>query len=598
MADTDPLKTATSTKNATWTVNDYDAAVCITSGEINKKMTDVFNSTDDFPKSWQAQDAVAQGEGPKWKINATQIGAPYVNFASDFKNGVNLNTGVEKGEFQHLKLEWSGDVDKDGNPINFKAVWEKVDLDGIVFNLSTNMKNIEHIAGKGETVDDNFTVQALYADLDNPKILTAVDTSKALKYKAPDDTSRSVAQVLLDMCKSDNYKNNYVFGKSKIPNVAVSKGPFTPRAMRFSTFQDVKDKTVGSINWNLMVSGEPDVIPPLPDLSVKATAGAFDEMPVPGNIPGIMLVSFGKIIKELIVPNAFKEFSLDGAKFSMDPANVCATLNTDVDISTNNIKSATFTSGNTKIYPDPKNNRLRVDFVLEHIDPGYQFPIMPTNLLDLLASIKHPKYKATWSGYITLGLSGLTITSGYSQDSPSVSVQDDTGAWRYVADIGTLGLHELERKLNLDDIKNAIKDYVSNNGDKVLPNINTSSELPGGAVFEIDTMDWVYLGLRTHLKYAPYTRFDSTQESSMKSGTGTQAVTLTFVNNSGAKVTLYELDANGAKQNKGELENGQSKALSTFVSHVWDIYNDQNKCIGLYRLEGTGEGNKITINLN
>ena len=51
--ETTPTPVAT---KPTWTVNDYDAAACIASEEINRKMSEAYNATDSFPKNWQVQD--------------------------------------------------------------------------------------------------------------------------------------------------------------------------------------------------------------------------------------------------------------------------------------------------------------------------------------------------------------------------------------------------------------------------------------------------------------------------------------------------------------------------------------------------------------
>ena len=65
----------------TWTVNEYDAAACIASAEINRKMLEAYDTTDDFPKNWQVQDPRLADKGankgqpsPRWKIAASSIG--------------------------------------------------------------------------------------------------------------------------------------------------------------------------------------------------------------------------------------------------------------------------------------------------------------------------------------------------------------------------------------------------------------------------------------------------------------------------------------------------------------------------------------------
>ena len=98
----------------TWTVNEYDAAACIASAEINRKMLEAYDTTDDFPKNWQVQDPRLADKGankgqpsPRWKIAASSIGAPSVTFATAIENGVNLNTTVLEGSSNTWSLIWT-----------------------------------------------------------------------------------------------------------------------------------------------------------------------------------------------------------------------------------------------------------------------------------------------------------------------------------------------------------------------------------------------------------------------------------------------------------------------------------------------------------
>lgn len=373
----------------------------------------------------------------------------------------------------------------------------------VVTKYTTQLKNAAYI----ETLDSEFTVQSLYADLENPHMLTDVATSKVITL--PYDQKLDLAAVLTGLIKDPVYKKSYVFGISKIPNVKATTGPFTPRSMRFSTYQDVSDKTKGSLNWNIMVDATAANVP-LPDLSVHANAGRFDEMPIPDNVPGVMIISYGKIIREIILPSGFSSMGLDGSKFNdgTDDNHGHAILNQDVDANLDgNAKGGKFTTGNTEVYPDPTNNRIRVDFEIDDIQIDSSFvwpPATPGWLVGTIAKLAGvtPKYKATWSGYITFSLdSDQNLTSSYSQDTPSLSIQEDTGAWRYILDVVTLGLNELTRLINKDDIQNAVDDFVKSNGQSMLSNLTETVELPGEAVFTYTALDWYYLGLRAHLNY-------------------------------------------------------------------------------------------------
>lgn len=557
--------------NAKWTINQYHAAACITTTEINRKMKKVYDSTSDFPKSWKAKDPrMEHGKPrPRWQVDASSIGAPSVSFATDISNGVNLMTTVKAGDFSHTTIGY----DDDGNP---KIVHEKIDLAGLAFSLQTKVTGIEHKASDDlPTVDQYFTVQALYADLDNPELISNVasgyemtdkgidaltnvastkvsadivalvkgsaimnkpypsadafwhalekalgsnaakvqgDKSKIvqaahLAFAGADDTYRSVAQVLLDMCKSKDYKNKYVFGQSKIPKVTHTTGPFTPRAVRFSRFQDANDTTIGSLNWNLMVSADQSDVA-LPDLAQHANAGSFDSNPIPTGVPGVMLLSYGKVIEDLILPNGFKSLGLTGAKFASDPDNCLAKLNEDVALDASNldfVKKGTFKAGDTVIEPDPDNNRIKVSFKISDMewDKKWWEYINPNVVSLIHGLVDPPKYQASWSGYITFSLDNASqkLKASYSQDDPKVEYQERNTAWRVIDDISTAGVNELNKMAQLSVVSAELDNFVASVGGKVLNNVLNSVMLPGDAVFVFSAADFVDLGVRVHLSY-------------------------------------------------------------------------------------------------
>lgn len=479
----------------------------------------------------------------------------------------------------------------------------------VVTKYTTQLKNAAYI----KTLDAEFTVQSLYADLENPHMLTDIASSKQVKL--PYDQKLDLAAVLTGLIKDPIYKKSYVFGISKIPNVKATTGPFTPRSMRFSTYQDANDKSKGSLNWNIMVDATSENVP-LPDLSQHATAGKFDQMPIPTNVAGVMIVSYGKLIREIILPKGFSHMGLDGSKFDdgTDDNHGVASLNTDVDMpSTDNIKKGQFTKGNTNVYPDPANNRIKVDFQIDNIELADKFAwpeAVKGGVLGIIAKLagKQPKYRATWSGYITFSLdSDQNLTSSYSQTKPSLEIENDEGAWRYILDITSLGLHELDRFLNDKLIDSTVTQFVANEGKDMLPNLVNVVELPGEAVYTYTALDWYYLGLRAHLHYTdkpPYSKLACSQEGTVRSTSGDQGTLATFHNQSGGTLTLHWIDYQGklpskwgTNQQPYVIQNNASLDVWTYVTHPFAVYNDKNECIYIYRIDAKGKDDKMDIYL-
>ncbi|GGF04257.1 hypothetical protein [Hymenobacter cavernae] len=488
----------------TWLVNAYHAAACISTAEINRKMAEVYNKTDNFPKAWTASEPVegqtssGKPKQPRWKLEATEIDGPQVDFASDLKDGVQLDTTVEKGTFTHKIINDDDEVED-----------KEIPLDKVQFRLNTSMKGVVHEAGKGDTVDQDFTVQALYADLDDPKLITSIDTSKALEFDAPDDTKRSVAQVLLDMAKDPRYKNHYVFGCSKLPLVQKTVGPFTPRYLKFTTYTGSQP---GTLNWNLMVDAANPVAGP--DAS-NMQAGIFDENPLPANAPGVMIISYGKIIEELVVPHGLDAFGLIASQWKSDPDNVQSKFSgSSITLTDSKTYTGEFNSARNTIQPDPANSRIRIDFELDNVQ---QMKVIyppanshgtppPANWNYNPQPVGPPKYRVQWSGYISFSLDSKgNLTASYSQDSSSdfkIEKTEDEAIWmRILEDIFSLGFHELGLFLDDNTFHDSISSAVNGKSGNVTNSLVNAVELPGGAVFGFETIDWINEGLRIHLKY-------------------------------------------------------------------------------------------------
>lgn len=72
---------------------------------------------------------------------------------------------------------------------------------------------------------------------------------------------------------------------------------------------------------------------------------------------------------------------------------------------------------------------------------------------------------------------------------------------RIFEDIFTLGFHELGLFLADLGFHGAVSSAITGKGSSVVDNLLEAVELPGGAVFTFDQLDWRSEGLRIGLRY-------------------------------------------------------------------------------------------------
>lgn len=619
------------TKEPTWKVYSYDAAVCIGTAEIARQMKDVYDKTkgakitvkptgppaegssdptpimdndtgkpitfdafdDDFPSYWVAVDQ-DHGENPMWYMLAEELAAPKVAFNTLLTNGVNLLTIISQGKYFHQvpgKKIWVKEIHQWVCPVKYKQIC----LNQVEFSFQCKLAGVKHVAGKGETIDKDFTVQALYCDLEDPANIASTSTStfvltdaalEALTDKNnPEAAPQEVAVALeglknkpyqaedtfwqhvvtaLDKAKLDpsqyktaienaaklqysdyssiqvqvttelqqmihSYsekeekakKKAYVIGTSKIPPVKSTTGPFTPRAVAVTSYQDTEHVDVGTLNWNLLVAADANALPEadaekrLNEL-ITAKGGTFLENPTvltPNGapVPGVVLLSYGKLIEDVILPKGFESIGLTADKWScnVDPNfnKAVLTQNVSVDLRDEdgqrdeNVDSAEFTTSTT-IEPDPTNDKIAVAFELDvKLKKDWAKSLVPDLGLSWIAALDNPKYVATWNGSFTFGLQDGKLTMSYSQDTPTLKVRSQSTAWRVIGDIVTLGLNEAFNAVDKSLTNDLVDDLATGLQTDVLGNVLKSVEFPGEAVFEFSDVDLCPLGVRAHLQY-------------------------------------------------------------------------------------------------
>ncbi|KYF80411.1 hypothetical protein BE17_05455 [Sorangium cellulosum] len=486
-----------------WTVNAYSAAVCISTDEINRKLAQVFSTTDDLPKQWKAHARTSKPNSkPPWEIDA-ELGTPTVDFATTQVNGVRLRIPFKGGTFTHMNVEMDGDT-----PV---VTWPKIELAGTEIVIETPMKGVEHTATSADTtVDDKFTVQSLYADMENPGLLVNIKTDPKTDYEAPDTTKRTIGAVVQDLVKEPSHKDKWVIGRAKIPKVAATTGVLAPVGVRFSTYQP-KEATPGSVNWNLALHGET-----LPDAQKNQQAGMFKANPIRSGSVGVLILSWGTIIEKIIAGKALAPFGLSGSDFNTRPTETKAELKGHpawqlYKQPQDDQKQIDGKYQDATIVPDVEKGGVRVEFKLINVvkhpsksdwENWRRTPSDPQAPRAKAANVPSPTdpFTLVWKSYFkfSLGTAGqLQLTYSASDITP---YSEGASFARIMKSIATLGLNELTHHLDVDRMKQTVQDSLKT--DTNFTDILKAVELPGKAVFTFDELKVTDNGLEIALKYA------------------------------------------------------------------------------------------------
>jgi hypothetical protein len=488
--------------NATWRVNDFQAAVCITIGEINQKLAEVFAKTDDLPKAWKTHDiTVKPGSKPRWSIDV-KLGAPTIDFATDLKQGLRLRIPLVSGEFTHMEVELDGDV-----PV---VTWPTIPLAGAEIQIETVMKKVEHTAtGTGATVDERFTVQSLYADMESPKLISTIHSERAADFKAVDNTKRTIAGVLLDLFKSDKYKEKWVIGRARIPAVKATTGVLAPTGVRFSTYQEAGTSR-GTLNWNLALGG--DALPADND-----RAGAYAAYPIPGAAKGVLLISWNTVIRSLVAGKALAPFGLKEDDFLFREAQINAGLAKHVAwklsaAPADDTKQVDGKFTDVTITPDIDQGGVKVQFTLANVvqhpsrDDFRNWQLSNESAAASGSTFSLPPPSSTdpvelkWTSWFKFSFdaTGGLVVSYSAGDTASSG--EGPSAMRIIRSIVTLGLNELAQYLEVKSMQEAIKQTFG--ADQRFADVLKAVELPGKAVFKFSAVKATTDGLAISLEYA------------------------------------------------------------------------------------------------
>jgi len=129
--------TSSNMTSSSWTVNQFNAAACITLNEINRKMRQVFEQTNRLPKSWSYQGTST--------IKA-ELGCPQVDWETSIINGVKLKTPIVSGSYSHYTIDY--------NTSPPQSVPEKIKLTGMTIDIETDMSKVSISGSYMLTLDD------------------------------------------------------------------------------------------------------------------------------------------------------------------------------------------------------------------------------------------------------------------------------------------------------------------------------------------------------------------------------------------------------------------------------------------------------------
>ena len=249
-----------------WTVNSYHAAACIRTSEINRKMKEEFDNTSNLPKKWQSKDE--DNSPPEWELDVN-LAAPAISFkhqtddstavvleVTAIGNNIKINdiiavpvNGTTKKCFKEVdshQVQVGFYATIQGCKENVKVNGRKmklpipvsmgIDLKQTKFTIETPMKGISHVAQPKGTTDQDFTVESLFVDMESPSLIAKIFAPPHTKYFNYSDISTSIQSVVLGQAKK--YKDKYLIGKSTVPNVGQTTGPFKPTAVKYSSYYE------------------------------------------------------------------------------------------------------------------------------------------------------------------------------------------------------------------------------------------------------------------------------------------------------------------------------------------------------------------------
>ncbi len=529
-------------------VRGYPMTFGISQEFINRQFA-LLAQTGIFPSHWHAVDG-------SWTLDA-EINAPYIDFGDTFKNSIRLNIPVKRGTF-------TGQV---ANPRTHQPESEVHDLTGMVFRFVTPMSELDD-----ETFyESDLNAKTLYIDLESPSINTIVETSKAVTTHNFDRMAVPLKQQITTYVQTlaRNNKQLFTLTTTALPEKSVQKqaGGLQPTSARYSVYEDIdknysdgdpKRSARSSINWLLIL---PWTVAP-----TSTEAGSFDQNPLGSQDDAVMVISGYAIIRCIVLPMMARAFGVDVSRFTGSNSYDSSCPPFRLNGSVGPIQSVT-------IYPS--GDKIQIEYYY------YRQVKVEEKVLGVLPESVTITTEAAWSTYISFYVHQNILHASAKNTKPKVKSSSSSSF---------LGI-EMPSFINslVDDLANidhltVATPSLQNISDQYARNIRAL----GGKTFELRNAQMKDGNLYMGLKGCDYTLFSSL--GSLRSISSDESVGLNFRNIFDDTIKIAWVNYQGQIENSFDIANGQTHSGTTYITHVFVIYNKNSEIMAVCRIDSDNEG--------
>ena len=448
----------------------FPMAFAVSADAINQKFAELYGNASNSPQTFPMLPWDLSGSG--WKLHVTDVSAPRVTFATEYKQGVAMDMEINAGDFFSFENIMPPDMHfpptaEDLKKIKVKSV--QTPLNGVTLSVIAKVDMIEH----EDWSDANFSAQALFMDLEK---IMAVDLRLSQDSKVSvSGTLKSGIETLLnnhldDIAKKAKKarKQPLLFGAVKLPRIEKeTTGPLKPTKSAYSVTVDHADDGTSRSALNFLLCNSA-----VPDIRRTNGAGIFDHCLLHGDGLATLVISDATVLDSFVRPaimDAWKDIDLrlERRPMGKDPSVLGFTGDFNFGVTLDDHDRNAYLK---QFVAQIKNNRIHIDY-------------------HWTSSVYH------WSSDIDVEVSGTqtiklkTENGALSQTidtpEPHVATDDSDLTARVFGDILTFGFDEIGRQKTSDSGKRSMQHLNKN----IMDNIGSALEsfvLPGGAVLKFE----------------------------------------------------------------------------------------------------------------
>lgn len=585
-----------------------------------------------LPTYWQTQ-------GDSWQLTAS-LGHPYIDIDPNVPQSIRLNFPVQQGTFHAIVGRGNG------------YEWVPYQLDGIIFKFLTPTRLIH----TDDPANRALTVQALFLDLDSPYVDTIVETSQAINTRMPDHIRVSLANRIRAYVQELAQQDPRPF---IISTTVVSKAIqadhnnwLEPNGANFSTYPQGKE----AINWLFELpaikapdspgAGKFDSDPLLnnSDVTMRVAGDLLIGtviLPAVSEQTGVAIHHFDPILLNSLRP------PLEIAQpLNLGPAIINPMMVQSLDNFWGNIRDEMrrmmkerlkemqrelerrFSgAGSTSPSVSLKHPcHMRDGWVLLLAD---MFPA-GDHIQCNFAMTKTESHSSGWwvfkaSATITVTTSWETHISFYHKGGDEIGVnavnqnhQTDRHASGSIMGI-PIPSFIMNLALKLAEKLAGSLGNPSVHIERPLSRLMSRIKILGGGSFNLSDVTTqngnLVMGLRANLpsnggqhwsqpkaQGLPYVRLPANYKEQIRSTKGDESTEVTFTNRTGNTLTLHWIDYSGKMPSRwGQdqkpyvIKNEDSLTLTSYVTHPFAVYNQQDQCVCVYLLDAQGNDKKMHI---